>query len=77
MIRPDERVARCLIMLRDPQFSPLIEYWRLQRAETVNTLVKLTDVPHIHRHQGSIEKLDEMLQAVEQSEALYKKMKNF
>jgi len=75
MIRVDERVARCLTVLRAEEFAPLLAYLRNCRAESLEKLAVTHDVVRLHQLQGEANVLKELLELVERSGELTEKLR--
>lgn len=76
MLRVDnELVARCFVLLRDPQFAPLVEYMRDSRNDTLNSLAETGDARRIHMLQGAAGVFKEILEHIDQAEILIKKLR--
>lgn len=73
MVRVDERVARCLALLRSPELKPLLEFLQARQQETLARLVDMQDKDQMIRLQGRAIELKEILELAEQGEALYAK----
>ena len=74
MIRIDERTARCFSNLRAAEFAPLVTYLQALRADKLETLVDVPDAIQVHRLQGAAALLRDLLENIEQGEALLKKL---
>lgn len=75
MIHPDERVARCLLFLRSPEFKPLVDYWKENLAQSHKKLVEVQDKDQLLRLQGEARILAEILEGVDQADVLIKKLR--
>lgn len=73
MVRVDERVARCLGLLRSPEMQPLLEFLKNRRQETLERLGDIQGEEMKSRLQGRNLELKEFLEMVEQAEMLYAK----
>ena len=73
MARVDARIARCLTLLRSPEFKPLIEFFESRKQETLARLVDAIDKDQMIRLQGRAIELKELLELVEQAEVLFAK----
>ena len=73
MVRVDERVARCLALMRSPEMQPLIEFLKARRQETLERLGEATGEEMKSRLQGRNLELKEILEMVEQAETLFAK----
>jgi hypothetical protein len=69
-VRIDERIARCLVLLRSPEFIPLLEFLQAKQQETLARLVDTQDKDQMVRLQGRAIELKEFLELVEQGPAL-------
>lgn len=74
MPRADLRLVRCLRSLQEPQFEPLLQYLRSMRGETLENLVGAAEPARIHVMQGRAQVLKEVLDMVEKSAELEKKL---
>ena len=74
-MRIDERIARCLGWLRAEEFSPLLEYLKAEKQETLEMMAQVVDLDKIYRLQGKAGSLGELIQLIEGAEALIAKMK--
>jgi hypothetical protein len=74
-MRIDERVARCFTFLRGPEFDHLTEYFRAKRQESLEMMAQVTDTEKIYRLQGEAGAYKEILDLVENAEALIVKMR--
>lgn len=73
MVRVDERVARCLALMRSPEMQPLIEFLKARRQETLERLGDVQGEEMKSRLQGRNLELKEILEMVEQAETLFAK----
>ena len=73
MVRVDERVARCLALMRSPEMQPLIEFLKARRQETLERLGDVQGEEMKSRLQGRNLELKEILEMVDQAEMLYAK----
>lgn len=73
MVRVDERVARCLALMRSPEMQPLIEFLKARRQETLERLGDVQGEEMKSRLQGRNLELKEILEMVEQAEMLFAK----
>lgn len=73
MVRVDERVARCLSVLRSPEMQPLIQFLKDRRQETLERLGDVQGEEMKSRLQGRNLELKEILEMVEQAEMLFAK----
>ena len=74
-VRIDERVARCLALLRNPEFKPLIEYLEARQQETLARLVDSHDKDMMVRLQGRAVELKEILELVQKGDTLLAKIR--
>lgn len=73
MVRVDERVARCLALMRSPEMQPMIEFLKARRQETLERLGDVQGEEMKSRLQGRNLELKEILEMVEQAETLFAK----
>ena len=73
MVRVDERVARCLALLRSPEMQPFLQFLKDRRQETLERLGDVQGEEMKSRLQGWNLELKELLEMVEQAEMLYAK----
>ena len=73
MVRVDERVARCLSVLRSPEMQPLLEFLKARRQDTLERLGDVQGEEMKSRLQGRNLELKEILEMVDQAEMLYAK----
>jgi len=73
-MRIDERVARCFTFLRGPEFNHLVEYFRAKRQESLEMLAQVHDQHMIYRLQGEVGVYKEILDSIENAEALIAKL---
>lgn len=74
-MRIDERVARCFAHLRAPEFLALVDYFRAARQECLEKMAQVTEPEKIYRLQGEAGMLQDLIQYIENSEALIAKLK--
>lgn len=74
MLRVDERVARCLHVLRSQEFSPLVDWLRHCKDDSLDKLTQ-ADGNQIYRLQGEAGVLKEFLELVTQSDKLIEKLR--
>jgi hypothetical protein len=72
-MRIDERVARCFTFLRGPEFNYLLEYFRAKRQESLEMMAQVSDTDKIYRFQGEAGVYKEILDSIENAEALIAK----
>lgn len=75
MVRVDERVARCLVLLKSPEFKPLLEFLQARKQDTLDSLVNVQDKDQMIRLQGRAIELKEILELVDQGDALIAKIR--
>ena len=73
MVRVDERVARCLALLRSPEMQPFLQFLKDRRQETLERLGDVQGEEMKSRLQGRNLELKEFLEMVDQAEMLYAK----
>jgi hypothetical protein len=73
VVRIDERVARCLSLLRNPEFKPLLEFLEAKQQETLARLVDAQDKDQMIRLQGRAIELKDFLELVEKGNVLLSK----
>lgn len=73
MVRVDERIARCLALLKSPEFKPLLEFLQARKQETLDSLVNVQDKDQMIRLQGRAIELKEILELVDQGDVLVTK----
>lgn len=74
-MRIDERVARCLTLLRASEFDNLREYLKAKRQESLERMAVAQDEKMIFKLQGEASMLAELLDNIEGAEALLAKLK--
>ena len=72
-VRVDERVARCLTLLKSPEFQSLIEFWQMQHADTLTRLCEARDKDEMLRLQGRALQVKELLALVDEGSTLLAK----
>ena len=72
-VRVDERVARCLTLLKSPEFQSLIEFWQKQHADTLMRLCEVRDKDEMLRLQGRALQVKELLGLVDEGSTLLAK----
>ena len=75
MVRVDERVARCLTLLKSQEFQPLVEYLQLNHAETLTRLSESKDRDEMCRLQGRALQVKEILDLVDTGSTLLTKLR--
>lgn len=73
-MKPDERTLYVLTRLRAPDFKPYLEWLAASRSEVIETLVKAKDPEYKARLSGKAELYKEMMDAVETSPDVLKKL---
>ena len=73
MVRVDERIARCLALLKSPELKPLLEFLKARQQETLARLVDTQDKDQMVRLQGRAVELKEILELIDQGEVLFNK----
>ncbi len=76
-VRVDERVARCLTLLRSPEFRPLLEFLEGQHAETLKRLCESQQTEQTIRLQGRALQAKEFLDLVDSGSTLLAKTSKF
>jgi len=74
-VRVDERVARCLTLLKSQEFNPLIEFLQLTHADTLQRLSESKDKDEMCRLQGRALQVKEILDLVSESSTLLTKLR--
>ena len=74
-VRVDERVARCLTLLKSQEFNPLIEFLQLTHADTLQRLSESKDKDEMCRLQGRALEVKEILDLVSESSTLLTKLR--
>lgn len=72
-VRVDERVARCLTLLKSQEFNPLIEFLQLTHADTLQRLCEIRDKDEMCRLQGRALQVKEILDLVDEGSTLLTK----
>jgi hypothetical protein len=73
MVRVDERVARCLTLLKSQEFQPLVEFLQKQHADTLMRLCDARDKDEMLRLQGRALQAKEFLDLVDEGNTLLTK----
>lgn len=73
--RIDERVARCFALMRSAELSPLVDYLREVRTDTLEQLTVAGDDKTLSRLQGKAQILKDLIGNVEDAETLISKLK--
>ena len=74
-VRVDERVARCLTLLKSQEFQPLVEFLQLTHADTLQRLSESKDKDEMCRLQGRALQVKEILDLVSESSTLLTKLR--
>lgn len=72
-VRVDERVARCLTLLKSQEFQPLVEFLQKQHADTLMRLCEARDKDEMLRLQGRALQVKELLDLVDEGSTLLTK----
>lgn len=72
-VRVDERVARCLTLLKSQEFQPLVEFLQLMHADTLTRLCTSREKDEMLRLQGRALQVKEFLDLVDQGSTLLTK----
>ncbi len=75
MVRVDERVARCLTLLKSQEFQPLVEYLQLTHADTLQRLSESKDRDEMCRLQGRALQVKDILDLVDTGSTLLTKLR--
>ena len=75
MVRVDERVARCLTLLKSQEFQPLVEYLQLTHADTLQRLSESKDRDEMCRRQGRALQVKDLLDLVDTGSTLLTKLR--
>jgi hypothetical protein len=70
MVRVDERVARCLTLLKTQEFQPLVEFLQLEHADTLTRLCATRDKDEMLRLQGRALEVKEILDLIDEGSTL-------
>lgn len=70
MVRVDERVARCLTLLKTQEFQPLVEFLQLEHADTLTRLCATRDKDEMLRLQGRALEVKELLDLIDEGSTL-------
>jgi hypothetical protein len=73
MVRVDERVARCLTLLKSQEFQPLVEFLQLMHADTLTRLCASREKDEMLRLQGRALQVKEILDLVDEGSTLLAK----
>ena len=73
MVRVDERVARCLTLLKSQEFQPLVEFLQKQHADTLMRLCDARDKDEMLRLQGRALQAKDFLGLVDEGNTLLTK----
>ena len=74
-VRVDERVARCLTLLKTQEFQPLVEFLQLTHTDTLMRLSESKDTNEMLRLQGRALQVKEILDLVDDSSMLLTKLR--
>ena len=74
-MKHDERTLEALGRLRDPSFKHLMDWLRAERAETLETLVAVTDPERKARLSGRCQQQQEFIDSVDKVSELMTKLK--
>lgn len=74
-VRVDERVARCLTLLKSQEFNPLVEFLQLTHADTLQRLSESKDKDEMCRLQGRALQVKEILDLVDEGSTLLTKLR--
>lgn len=72
-VRVDERVARCLTLLKSQEFQPLVEFMQKQHADTLMRLSEARDKDEMLRLQGRALQVKDFLDLVDEGSTLLTK----
>lgn len=72
-VRVDERVARCLTLLKTQEFQPLVEFLQKQHADTLMRLCEAREKDEMLRLQGRALQVKDLLDLVDQGSTLLAK----
>ena len=72
-VRVDERVARCLTLLKTQEFQPLVEFMQKQHTDTLMRLSEARDKDEMLRLQGRALQVKELLDLVDEGSTLLTK----
>ena len=72
-VRVDERVARCLTLLKSQEFQPLVEFLQLTHADTLTRLCTSRERDEMCRLQGRALQVKEILDLVDEGSTLLAK----
>lgn len=72
-VRVDERVARCLTLLKTQEFQPLVEFLQKQHADTLMRLCEARDKDEMLRLQGRALQVKDLLDLVDEGSTLLTK----
>ena len=72
-VRVDERVARCLTLLKSQEFQPLVEFLQKQHADTLMRLSEARDKDEMLRLQGRALQVKDFLDLVDEGSTLLTK----
>ena len=63
----DERIERCLAMLKNPEFAPLLQYLEQDRQDDLDKLAQAIEPQFMYRLQGGVGKIKELLDLIAQA----------
>jgi len=72
-VRVDERIARCLTLLKTQEFQPLVEFLQKQHADTLMRLCEARDKDEMLRLQGRALQVKDFLDLVDEGSTLLTK----
>lgn len=72
-VRVDERVARCLTLLKTQEFQPLVEFLQKQHADTLMRLCEAREQNEMCRLQGRALQVKDLLDLVDEGSTLLAK----
>lgn len=75
MVRIDERVARAMTLLKNPEFAALLTYWKVQYNDAIEEMVSAPDEKRLRQLQGRAGFIKELCHAVEESNQVLDKLK--
>ena len=70
MVRVDERVARCLTLLKTQEFQPLVEFLQLEHTDSLTRLCATRDKDEMLRMQGRALEVKELLDLINEGSTL-------
>jgi len=75
MVRIDDRVARSFTLLKNPEFTALLVYWKAQLDDVTTEMISAADERRLRQLQGRAVCLKELLDTVDDSHQLLEKLK--